>query len=249
MTESSCCSFDAVSHTETKLYRGKLCPFCCLPRLIPELQAKHQKLCTILSTETPQRALLFVPNCPQVHCFRIFALFSTICPSFSYFWETEEYFKSRLIQPSKNGIFFPQKQICCYCCFVFPIKTFFPMAPQIEILLVSVSSDIASLSTSSETSYICQHHHLVLEALIKCQPLSHVRLFAALWTVAHQAPLSMEFSRQEYWSGLQFSTPGDLPPGIKPESPVLHTDFFIILNHQGSPLWFYVYQTALLFQV
>ena len=42
------------------------------------------------------------------------------------------------------------------------------MAPQIEILLVSVSSDIASLSTSSETSYICQHHHLVLEALIKC---------------------------------------------------------------------------------
>jgi len=37
------------------------------------------------------------------------------------------------------------------------------------------------------------------------------------WTVAHQAPLSMEFSRQEYWSGLPFPSPGDLPnPGIEP---------------------------------
>ena len=48
---------------------------------------------------------------------------------------------------------------------------------------------------------------------------SHVRLLATLWTVAHQDPLSMEFSRQEYWSGLPFPTPGDLPdPGIEPES-------------------------------
>ena len=52
--------------------------------------------------------------------------------------------------------------------------------------------------------------------------LSHfspVWLFVTPWTVAHQAPLSMGFSRQEYWSGLQFSSPGDLPdPGIKPTS-------------------------------
>ena len=42
------------------------------------------------------------------------------------------------------------------------------------------------------------------------------------WTVAHQVPLSMEFSRQEYWSGLPFPSPGDLPdPGIKPGSPAL----------------------------
>ena len=41
------------------------------------------------------------------------------------------------------------------------------------------------------------------------------------WTVAHQAPLSMEFSRQEYWNGLLFPSPGDLPrPGIKPMSPM-----------------------------
>ena len=49
---------------------------------------------------------------------------------------------------------------------------------------------------------------------------SYVRLFAILWTVAHQVPLSMGFSRQEYWSGLPCPPPGDLPhPGIFPMSP------------------------------
>ena len=48
---------------------------------------------------------------------------------------------------------------------------------------------------------------------------------ATTWTVAHQVPLSMEFSRQEYWSGLPFPFPGDLPnPGIEPWSPDLQTD-------------------------
>ena len=48
---------------------------------------------------------------------------------------------------------------------------------------------------------------------------SHVRLFASLWTVISQAPLSTGFSRQEYWSGLPFPTPRDLPdPGIEPKS-------------------------------
>ena len=49
--------------------------------------------------------------------------------------------------------------------------------------------------------------------------LSHVQLFVTPWTVAQQAPLSMEFFRQEYRSGLPFPSPGDLPdPGIEPES-------------------------------
>ena len=55
-----------------------------------------------------------------------------------------------------------------------------------------------------------------------CSP---VWLFATPWTVAYQAPLSMEFSRQEYWSALPFPSPGDLPnPGIEPRSPVLQAD-------------------------
>ena len=55
--------------------------------------------------------------------------------------------------------------------------------------------------------------------------LSHVQLFGTPWTVDCQAPLSMEFSRQEYWSGLSVPSLGDLPnPGIKPGSPALQAD-------------------------
>ena len=51
---------------------------------------------------------------------------------------------------------------------------------------------------------------------------SRVRLFSTPWTVAHQAPLSMGFSRHEYWNGLPFPSPGDLSnSGIKPGSPTL----------------------------
>ena len=55
--------------------------------------------------------------------------------------------------------------------------------------------------------------------------LSRVRLFVTPWAVAHQGPLSMGFSRQEYWSGLPFPSPGDLPhPGIEPRSPALQAN-------------------------
>ena len=55
--------------------------------------------------------------------------------------------------------------------------------------------------------------------------LSHVQLFATLWTLAYRDPPSMGFSRQEYWSGLPFLSPGDLPnPGIEPRSPALQAD-------------------------
>ena len=59
----------------------------------------------------------------------------------------------------------------------------------------------------------------------KVKLLSRVRLFAIPWTVAHQDRLSIGFSRQEYWSGLPFSSPGDLPdPGIEPRSPTLQAE-------------------------
>ena len=65
------------------------------------------------------------------------------------------------------------------------------------------------------------------------------RVFAAPWTLACQAPLSVGLPRQEYWRGLPFPSPGDLTdPRIKPESPVspaLAGEFFYHLIHQGSP--------------
>ena len=58
-----------------------------------------------------------------------------------------------------------------------------------------------------------------------CEKESEVWLFATSWTVAYQAPPSMGFSRQEFWSGLPFPSPGDLPnPGIEPRSPALQAD-------------------------
>ena len=56
------------------------------------------------------------------------------------------------------------------------------------------------------------------------------------WTVARQAPLSIGFSKHEYWSGLPFPFPGDLPnPGIKPGSPALQADFFLPTELPGKP--------------
>ena len=61
--------------------------------------------------------------------------------------------------------------------------------------------------------------------------LSHVRLLAALWTVAYQAPLSMGFSRREYWRGLPFPSPED-----RPKSPALQA-YSLLLSHQKSPIF------------
>ena len=60
---------------------------------------------------------------------------------------------------------------------------------------------------------------------VKVKSLSHVRLFAMPWTVAFQAPPSTESSRQGYWSGLPFPSPGEVPnPGIEPGPPALQVD-------------------------
>ena len=74
---------------------------------------------------------------------------------------------------------------------------------------------------------------------------SHIRLFATLWTVACQAPLSMGFSRQEYWSGLLWPPPGYIPdPGIEPislVSPALQAGFYPLI-HLGNPTYVHICQ-------
>ena len=73
--------------------------------------------------------------------------------------------------------------------------------------------------------YVTQRPNTQTGKKKKMKSLSRVRLFGTPWTVAYQAPLSVGFSRQEYWSGLPFPSPGDLPnPGIEPGSPVLQAD-------------------------
>ena len=81
--------------------------------------------------------------------------------------------------------------------------------------------EIAKYPLGSKYTVICE-----ILSVVVFQLLSHVWLFVALWTVAHQALLSVEFSRQECWSGLTFPSPGDLPnPGIEPTSSALADTF------------------------
>ena len=94
-------------------------------------------------------------------------------------------------------------------------------------LVVINSQHVAKRCVSSET-------HIHLRACM----LSHVQLCATPRTVARRAPLSMGFSRQEYWNGLPFPSPGDLPTsGTEPRSPVSSTlqANALPLSHQGSP--------------
>ena len=93
--------------------------------------------------------------------------------------------------------------------------------------------------------------HICLKLFYECQELltpflqlkgkgksfSRVQLFMTPWTAVHQAPPSMGFSRREYWSGLPFPSPGDLPhPGIEPGL-LHHRQTLHCLSHQGSLLW------------
>ena len=79
--------------------------------------------------------------------------------------------------------------------------------------------------------------------------VSHVQLFAALQIVAHQSPLSIGFSRQEYWSGLPCPSPGHLAePGIKPESPAFQA-VFLSSEPPGSPQETFVYSQVWRIQV
>ena len=96
----------------------------------------------------------------------------------------------------------------------------------------------------------CRSLHFLWDGLNLCthaQLLCYVWLFAMLWTVARQGPLSMGFPRQEYWTGLPFPPPGDLlNPGIKHESPAIQADSlllspfkmhicYLINKHHGFP--------------
>ena len=87
----------------------------------------------------------------------------------------------------------------------------------------------------SEFLFIKFHLYYSLCACVLSR-ISCVQLFVTLWTVAYQAPLSMEFSRKEYWSGLPFPSPGDLPhPGIEPMSPASQA-VSLPLSHWKSPI-------------
>ena len=91
------------------------------------------------------------------------------------------------------------------------------------LFVFQASSLISNLHSLNPSFLICSLEMATHSDEVKS--LSRVQLFATPWTVAYQAPPPMGFSRQEYWSGLPFPSPGDLPdPGIKPRFPALEAD-------------------------
>ena len=94
-------------------------------------------------------------------------------------------------------------------------------------------------------SYFIPHLFIHLQNWLESESVTgqSCPTLATPWAVAHQVPLSMEFSRQEYWSGLPFPPPGDLPdPGMEPRFPACRQIPYH-LSHQGSPMCFGHWET------
>ena len=153
------------------------------------------------------------------------------------------------------------RSICCCCCSVTELclTLYHPMdcsmpgssvcgilqARILEWIVISLSRGSSRTRDWTHISCIGRqflYHQALREVIYMCvcvrvlSSFSHVRLFVTPWTEAHQAPLSVEFSRQEYGSGLPFSSPGDLPnPGTEPLSPELAGRFFTTVP-PGKPL-------------
>ena len=84
---------------------------------------------------------------------------------------------------------------------------------------------------------VCVRVSVCVSVCMSVCVLSHVQLFATSWTVAHQAPLHMEFSRREHWTGLLFPPPGDLPdPGTEPTAPACVSCIGMWILHHLSHL-------------
>ena len=112
-----------------------------------------------------------------------------------------------------------------------------PLSPQ-ELTFICPAQNLISDSTcflATSLPEACWEVLAFKQDCVCAQSLSRVWLFGTPWMIACQASLSMEFSRQEYWSALPFPAPGDLPDlGLKPLSPALEADS-LPLHHQGSP--------------
>ena len=97
------------------------------------------------------------------------------------------------------------------------------------------------VSTKSSLAVTLERVHMIPIFLCIVQLLTHVQLFTTPRTIAHQAPLSVGFLRHEYWSGLPFPPPGDLPdPGIERRSPALAGRFFTT-EPPGKPIFLYAF--------
>ena len=112
------------------------------------------------------------------------------------------------------------------------INIMFPSVDEIAFLLSSVCYWLLLIFLQLIILFLHLSEYLILLCVLFGQSLICIQLFVTPWTVAHQAPLSTEFSRQEYWSRLSFPPPGDLPDTrTEPASPALAGRFFTIIEY------------------
>ena len=96
--------------------------------------------------------------------------------------------------------------------------------PQILLIILNISGLCALIKSQRLSNWMNKYNSVYIQCVPVCSVMSDY-----LWTVAHQVLLSVEFSRQEHWSGLPFSPAGDLPkPGTESRSPALAGRFFTI---------------------
>ena len=118
-----------------------------------------------------------------------------------------------------------------------------------SLIIFTVTTLNCFLSSSPPHLFFLGFYLVHSKVKVKVKSLSQVRLFVTLWTVALQAPPSMGFSRQEYWSGLPSPSPGDLPdPGIEPRSPTLQADA-LPSEPPGKTVYIYIYTLLIHFVV
>ena len=109
-----------------------------------------------------------------------------------------------------------------------------PIWPWNKYIFTGSKCIIHFLVNSVEWVCLCIRCDRLCVCALSC--FSCIWPFVTPWTIAHQAPLSLGFTRQEYWSGLSCPPPGDLPdPGMEPTSPALQVDS-LSLSHQGIPI-------------
>ena len=169
--------------------------------------------------QSPSAVILEPPKNKVSHCFHCFPIYlpwsdGTRCHDLSF----------------PNVSFKPTFSICS---FTF-IKRLFSSSSLSVIrvmssaylrLLIFLLAILIPACASPSPSFLMMYSAYKLNKWKKVKSLSRVQLFATPWTIAYQGPLSMGFSWQEYWSGLPFPSPGDLPkPGIAPGSPPLRAD-------------------------
>ena len=114
-----------------------------------------------------------------------------------------------------------------YSCLRLPPHRLDPMVLMNSLKSSGVENFITAFNTVRHLSFIVLHVCVCVCARARARALSHIQCFVTSWTVAHQAPLSTGFPRQEYWSGLPFPSSGEiLNPGIQLTSPALAGMFF-----------------------